>query len=63
MTDRDQTEAFNSYIGSLRETFVDEKTEHTDRDAIKHLLQYVAPEGITIVPEPKRIAGVGRSRF
>jgi hypothetical protein len=55
--------AFSSYLGSLRETYIDEKTEHTDRDAIKRLLQNFTPAGITIVPEPKRISGVGAPDF
>lgn len=47
---------FASYIKSLRTTYLSEKTEHTDRDAIKVLLQGLAPSGITVVPEPRQVA-------
>jgi hypothetical protein len=55
--------AFSTYLGSLRETHLDEKTEHTDRDAIKNLLKTLAPTGLTIVPEPRKVAGKGAPDF
>jgi hypothetical protein len=61
--DGESNDPFGSYVRSLRSTNIREKTEHTDRDAIKRLLQNFTPSGITIVPEPKRISGVGAPDF
>jgi len=57
------TGIFTEYLSALRKTFVDEKTEHTDRHAVKALLERFAPKGITIVHEPKRIIGAGAPDF
>jgi Type ISP C-terminal specificity domain/N-6 DNA Methylase len=48
---------FGAYIKSIGSSFQKEKTEHTDRGAIKALLQSFAPSGITIIPEPRQVAG------
>lgn len=57
------TGPFDTYVSALKQTTVYEKTEHTDRDAIKALLQTVAPSGISVVHEPKRVPGKGAPDF
>lgn len=63
MSAPDAVDIFKSYRASLQKTPLREKTEHTDRDAIKTLLQQFTPSGITIVHEPKRVAGAGAPDF
>ncbi len=54
---------FDAYIHALRESDVREKTEHTDRDAVKTLLQKFAGPGITVVHEAKGVRGKGTPDF
>ena len=59
-------ELFDRYILALRETAIEEKTEHTDRAALQSLLQELADEperGIKVQHEPKRVADKGAPDF
>jgi predicted helicase len=57
------SDAIQAYISALRETSLKEKTEHTDRHALKSLLEKVSPRGITVINEPKRMPGKGAPDF
>jgi hypothetical protein len=57
---------FDRYLLALRETAINEKTEHTDRAALQSLLRGVAEDcggGITVHHEPKRVADKGAPDF
>lgn len=54
---------FATYVSSIRQTPLREKTEHTDRDAVKALLQRVAPPKIQVVHEAKGTRGKGTPDF
>ena len=57
---------FDRYLLALRETPIDEKTEHTDRAALQSLLQAfadAAPNRAAVQHEPKRIVGKGAPDF
>lgn len=56
-------EPFDVYIRALRTSDIQEKTEHTDRDAIKALVQNLAPTGVTVVHEAKGVRGKGTPDF
>src|SRR5260370_5725791 len=54
------------YLLALRETAVDEKTEHTDRAALQALLRGVAETsetGVAVHHEPKRVVDKGAPDF
>src|SRR4051794_9208198 len=58
--------AFSRYVASLRKIALEDKTEHTDRSALEHLLQTVASfvkESILVQHEPKRVQGKGAPDF
>src|SRR5271166_3820513 len=62
----DLTNVFARYLLALRETPIDEKTEHTDRAALQSLLQAfaaAAPNPAAVQHEPKRIVGKGAPDF
>jgi N-6 DNA Methylase len=57
---------FDRYLLALRQTALDEKTEHTDRLALETLLQALADEsqkGIKVQHEPKRVTNKGAPDF
>lgn len=57
---------FDRYLLALRETAINEKTEHTDRAALQALLRGVAEDcdsGVTVHHEPKRVPGKGAPDF
>jgi hypothetical protein len=57
---------FDRYLLELREWSVDEKTEHTDRGALKSLLKAFADgaeRGTAVQHEPKRVADKGAPDF
>jgi predicted helicase len=54
---------FEAYIGALRTSDIREKTEHTDRDAVKALVQKLAPPGVMVVHEAKGVKGKGTPDF
>jgi predicted helicase len=54
---------FDAYIHALQKSDIREKTEHTDRDAVKALIQSLAPAGITVVHEAKGVRGKGTPDF
>ncbi|MBV9694373.1 MAG: hypothetical protein JO261_11800, partial [Alphaproteobacteria bacterium] len=56
-------DAFAAYVTSLRETPAKDKTEHTDRHAVKALLEQFSPPGVTVIHEPKRVQGKGAPDF
>ncbi|MGD9816434.1 MAG: type ISP restriction/modification enzyme [Hyphomonadaceae bacterium] len=59
-------EAFQAYLKALRETPLAEKTEHTDRDALKAVLRVVADASSAathIQHEPKRAQDKGAPDF
>jgi N-6 DNA Methylase len=51
------------YMRALRASDIREKTEHTDRDAIKALVQSIAPKGVQVVHEAKGVRGKGTPDF
>src|SRR6266404_9538721 len=58
--------AFVRYLAALRKTAIDDKTEHTDRAALEHLLQAIATDlkqSILVQHEPKRAGGKGAPDF
>jgi hypothetical protein len=63
MADRD---LFDRYLLALRETPIEQKTEHTDRAALQSLLRAIAKTGapgISVQHEPKRMADKGAPDF
>jgi predicted helicase len=57
---------FDRYLLALRNTKIEEKTEHTDRAALQTLLQAFADEsanGAAVQHEPKRVADKGAPDF
>ena len=59
-------DTFDRYLLALRETAINEKTEHTDRAALQALLRGVAEDcesGVTVHHEPKRVPGKGAPDF
>jgi len=57
---------FKSYLTALRKIPLDEKTEHTDRAALEHLLQGLAHSvkpTIKVQHEPKRVLNKGAPDF
>lgn len=57
---------FDRYLLALRKTAIDEKTEHTDRQALEALLQTFADDagdGIKVQHEPKRVIAKGAPDF
>ena len=56
---------FDPYLLKLRETPVDEDTEHTGRSALETLLNEFAAAGkqIKVQHEPQRLAGFGAPDF
>ncbi len=58
--------AFDRYLIALRESPVEEKTEHTDRAALQSLLRAVAESStaaVAVQHEPKRVADKGAPDF
>jgi SAM-dependent methyltransferase len=51
------------YVKNLRRTPVSEKTEHTDRGAIRDLLDALSSGSLSIINEPKRVTGKGAPDF
>src|ERR1700733_14091620 len=60
---RESQSPFHGYIAALRQSSIREKTEHTDRDAVKVLIQKFAPAGVTVVHEAKGVRGKGTPDF
>jgi hypothetical protein len=56
-------EPFEAYIHALRISDIREKTEQTDPDAVKALVQQLAPSGVTVVHEAKGVKGKGTPDF
>ena len=59
-------DTFDRYLLAVRETAINEKTEHTDRAALQSLLRGVAEHceaGVTVHHEPKRVADKGAPDF
>jgi hypothetical protein len=54
---------FATYLTALSASPAREKTEMTDRDAIKALVQRLAPPGIAIVHEARGVPGKGTPDF
>lgn len=54
---------FDAYLRRLRETSLDQHTEHTGRAALEELLRAFAPIGVEIQHEPKRERGKGAPDF
>jgi hypothetical protein len=52
-----------TYVSVLRETRPKDKTEQTDRHAVKALLEQFSPTGVAVIHEPKRIPGKGAPDF
>ncbi len=62
----DEAGTFAEYLRRLRKTSIGEKTEHTDRDALKALLEAYAQDiaaGILVQHEPKRAGDKGAPDF
>ena len=61
------THNFGAYLQKLRETAVEEQTEHTSRSALEKLLEEFASAGgkqnIKVQHEPKRERGFGAPDF
>ncbi|WP_159591676.1 type ISP restriction/modification enzyme [Chelativorans xinjiangense] len=61
------TQPFDAYLRKLRETPIEEHTEHTGRAALETLLGHFAEramaQGITVQHEPKRVADKGAPDF
>lgn len=57
------TTPFDAYIRRLRETPLDEHTEHTGRAALEDLLRQFAGKGVEVQQEPKRQAEKGAPDF
>jgi len=61
-----EKDLFDRYLLALRETPLEDKTEHTDRAALQALLRGVAEEssaGVAVQHEPKRAADKGAPDF
>ena len=59
-------DTFDRYLLALRETAINEKTEHTDRAALQSLLRGIAEDcksGVAVHHEPKRVADKGAPDF
>lgn len=54
---------FDAYLRRLRETPLDQHTEHTGRAALEDLLRGLAPTGVEVQHEPKREHGKGAPDF
>ena len=62
----DMAAHFDAYLKALRKTPIDEKTEHTDRGALKVVLDDLAAEfakGVVVQHEAKTYRQQGRARF
>jgi hypothetical protein len=60
------SDIFDKYFAALRKTDLDDKTEHTDRAALEHLLQAIAAKTnatLLVQHEPKRATGKGAPDF
>ncbi|MDA0276780.1 MAG: hypothetical protein O3C52_06990 [Proteobacteria bacterium] len=54
---------FERYLRKLRNTPIDEHTEHTGRSALEDLLNEFAGDGTSVQHEPKRVAEKGAPDF
>ncbi|MDR3483590.1 MAG: N-6 DNA methylase [Bradyrhizobium sp.] len=60
------SDIFEEYLTALRKTDLSDKTEHTDRAALEHLLQAIATKAkstVLVQHEPKRATGKGAPDF
>jgi hypothetical protein len=60
------SDIFDKYLAALRKTDLSDKTEHTDRSALEHLLQAIATKTkttLSVQHEPKRATGKGAPDF
>jgi hypothetical protein len=60
------SDIFERYFAALRKTELSDKTEHTDRAALEHLLQAIAAKTkatLLVQHEPKRAIGKGAPDF